>query len=118
MHSYLSGRMALSNVPGHVQTMILVFTSSLPHVIVSTVLFAFLMIFINLCYLRTDTEQFTLLAVAAALAHSDVPNLCDDIWHADQSRGALEDEVVLKSLRGRRVCLSNNGGPGESLRLD
>lgn len=117
MHSYLSGRMALAHVPGRLQTLTLVFTSSLPHVIVSTVLFVFLTIFINICYLRTDAEQFTLLSVAAALAHSDVPNVCDDIRYADETR-AMDGEVVLQSLRGRRVCLTNRGGPGETLRLD
>lgn len=118
MHSYLSGRLALSYVPGRVQTMTLVFTSSLPHVIVSTVLFAFLTLFINLCYLRADTEQFSLFSVATALAHSDVPNLCEDIRYADQTRGVVDEDVALQSLRGRRIRLANNGGPGESLHFE
>ena len=118
MRSFLSGGLASAYVPGRVQTPTLVFTSSLPHVIVSTVLFALLALFINLCYLRADTEQFTLLSVAATLAHSDVPNVCEDIRYADQSQDAIDQEVMLKSLRGRRVYLANAGGPGESLRLE
>ncbi|KAF8606415.1 hypothetical protein BDV93DRAFT_505973 [Ceratobasidium sp. AG-I] len=118
MHSYLSGAVASSYVPGRIQTLTLVFTSSLPHVIASTILFVFLTLFINLCYLRADAEQFTLLSVATALAHSDVPVVCEDIRYADQSQDAIDQDVMLQSLRGRRVHLINTGGPGESLRLE
>lgn len=118
MHSYLSGKMAFSYVPGRIQTQTLAFTSSLPHVIVSTILFAFLTVFINVCYLRTDTEQFTLFSVSAALAHSNVPKLCEDIRYADEYQRTTDQEVVIRSLRGKRVYLTNTGGPGESLRLD
>ncbi|KAF8593443.1 hypothetical protein BDV93DRAFT_566539 [Ceratobasidium sp. AG-I] len=118
MHSYLSGGLASSYVPCRVQTLTLVFTSSLPHVITSTILFAFLTLFINLCYLREATEQFTLLSVAAALTHSDLPSVCEDIRYANQSQDAIDQGVVLQSLRGRRVYLAKTGGPGDSLRLE
>jgi type III secretory pathway component EscS len=118
MRSYLSGAMATAYVPGRAQSLKLVFTSSLPHVVVSTVLFAFLALFINVCYLRSDTEQFTLFSVAAALAHSNVPAVCEDIKYADRGRGAMRENVALKSLEGRRIRLANNGGPGHSLSLE
>ncbi|KAF8606414.1 hypothetical protein BDV93DRAFT_542676 [Ceratobasidium sp. AG-I] len=107
MRSYLSGEIASSYVPGRVQTLTLVFTSSLPHVITSTILFALLTLFINICYLRADAEQFTLLSVATALAHSDVPNVCEDMRYANQTQDPVHQDVVLKSLRGRRVYLAN-----------
>ncbi|KAF8593445.1 hypothetical protein BDV93DRAFT_566541 [Ceratobasidium sp. AG-I] len=117
MRSYLSGEIASSYVPGRIQTLTLVFTSSLPHVIVSTILFAFLTLFINVCFLRSDAQQFTLLSVAVALAHSDVPAVCEEIQYADQTQSAIDQDVMLKSLRGRHLYLAETGGPGESLRL-
>ncbi|CUA75878.1 putative protein YuaQ [Escherichia coli K-12] [Rhizoctonia solani] len=87
MRSYLSGRMSSSVVPGRMQEMKLVFTSSLPQVVVSTVLFVFAAIFINACYLRSDTEQFTLFSVAAALSNSNLGRMCEDVKYVDRGRG-------------------------------
>ncbi|KAG9090136.1 hypothetical protein FRC07_012177, partial [Ceratobasidium sp. 392] len=47
MRAYLAGSMGSAYVPGRTQIPTLVFTSSLPHVIVSTILFAFTALFIN-----------------------------------------------------------------------
>ncbi|KAJ1307266.1 hypothetical protein OPQ81_001379 [Rhizoctonia solani] len=105
MRSYLSGRMASGVVPGRIQAMTLVFTSSLPHVIMSTILFVLATIFINICYLRSDTDQFTLFSVAAALAHSNVGHICEEVKYADRGRGALEEDVALESLRDRKIRL-------------
>ncbi|KAG8715326.1 hypothetical protein FRC11_004628 [Ceratobasidium sp. 423] len=118
MRSYLSGRMASRFVPGRMQEMNLVFTSSLPHVIASTILFILAAIFINICYLRSNTEQFTLFSVAAALANSNVGRVCEDVKYADRGRGALAEDIALKSLEDRKVRLVNNGGPGHSLHME
>ncbi|KAG8777749.1 hypothetical protein FRC12_000230 [Ceratobasidium sp. 428] len=117
MRAYLSGSMATAYVPGRTQTPTLVFTSSLPHVIVSTILFAFTALFINACYLRSDNEQFTLFSLSAALARSNLPAICEDVRYADNGRAVGED-VAIESLRGRRLRLTNNGGPGHSLTLE
>ncbi|CAE6529852.1 unnamed protein product [Rhizoctonia solani] len=105
MRTYLSGRMASSWVPGRVQEMKLVLTSSLPHVVVSTILFVFAAIFISICYLRSDTEQFTLFSVAAALSNSNLGRICEDVKYADRGRGALSEDVALQSLEGRKIHL-------------
>ncbi|KAG8748102.1 hypothetical protein FRC10_008835 [Ceratobasidium sp. 414] len=118
MRAYLSGSMATAYVPGRTQTLTLVFTSSLPHVIVSTILFGFTALFINACYLRSDNEQFTLFSVSAALARSNLPGICEDVRYADHGRGAVREEVALQSLKERRLRLVNNGGPGHSLCLE
>ncbi|KAG9075488.1 hypothetical protein FS749_012825, partial [Ceratobasidium sp. UAMH 11750] len=118
MRAYLSGSMATAYVPGRTQSLTLVFTSSLPHVIVSTILFGFTALFINACYLRSDNEQFTLFSVSAALARSNLPSICEDVRYADHARGAVREEVALESLKGRRLKLVNNGGPGHSLCLE
>ncbi|CAE6514824.1 unnamed protein product [Rhizoctonia solani] len=86
MRSYLSGRMSSSFVPGRMQEMTLVFTTSLPQVVVSTILFIMAAIFINICYLRSDTEQFTLFSVAAALSNSNLVRVCEDVKYADRGR--------------------------------
>ncbi|KEP45499.1 eukaryotic aspartyl protease, partial [Rhizoctonia solani 123E] len=112
MRSYLSGRMASSFVPGRKQKMILAFTSSLPQVIVSTILFIFATIFINLCHLRSDAEQFTLFSVAAALSHSNLSRICEAAKYGDGSQETLAQDVAMKSLENRRICLINNDGPG------
>ncbi|CAE7094541.1 unnamed protein product [Rhizoctonia solani] len=118
MRSYLSGRMSSSLVPGRMQELTLVFTASLPQVIVSTILFAFAAMFINICYLRSDTEQFTLFSVAAALSNSNLGRVCEDVKYVDRGRGALSEDVALKSLEDRKIRLVNNGGPGHSLHMD
>ncbi|KAG8716898.1 hypothetical protein FRC09_015044 [Ceratobasidium sp. 395] len=117
MRSYLSGSMATAYVPGRTQTPTLVFTSSLPHVIVSTILFAFTTLFINACHLRADHEQFTLFSVSVVLARSNLPVICEDVRYADNGR-AVKEDVALESLRGRRLKLTSNGGPGHSLTLE
>ncbi|CAE6429385.1 unnamed protein product [Rhizoctonia solani] len=118
MRSYLSGRMASGFVPGRMQEMTLVFTSSLPHVVVSTILFALVAVFINVCYLRSDTEQFTLVSVSAALANSNVSRVCEDVKYADRTRGALPEDVALQTLESKTIRLVNNGGPGHSLHME
>lgn len=111
--------MASAYVPGRIQTMKLVFTSSLPHVIVSTILFACVTLFINFCYLRSDTEQFTLFSVAKALVHSNVGRVCEDLTYVDGPQGgALPEDIALESLENRRILLTKNGGPGHSLHLE
>ncbi|KAG8761755.1 hypothetical protein FRC11_013287 [Ceratobasidium sp. 423] len=118
MRSYLSGQMASSFVPGRMQEMTLVPTSSPPHVIVSTILFTCAAIFINICYLRSNTEQFTLFSVAAALAHSNVGCICEDVKYAGGEQGALAEDVALKSLGDRKILLVNGGGPRYSLHME
>ncbi|QRW03774.1 hypothetical protein RhiLY_02773 [Ceratobasidium sp. AG-Ba] len=118
MRSYLAGSMGSAYVPGRTQTPTLVFTSSLPHVIVSTILFVLIALFVNVCHFRSENEQFTLFSVAAALAHSNLPAICEDIRYADHGKGAVREDVALETLRGRRVKLVNSGGPGHSLNLE
>ncbi|KAF8754104.1 Mitochondrial carrier [Rhizoctonia solani] len=105
MRSYLSGRMSSSFVPGRMQEMKLVFTSSLPHVVVSTILFTLAAVFINVCYLRSDTEQFTLVSVSAALANSNLGRVCEDVKYADRTQGTLPEDVVIKTLENRTIPL-------------
>ncbi|QRW17684.1 peroxisomal adenine nucleotide transporter 1 [Rhizoctonia solani] len=89
MRSYLSGRMSSSFVPGRMQEM-------------------------N----WSDTEQFTLVSVSAALANSNLGRVCEDVKYADRTQGTLPEDVVIKTLENRTIRLVNNGGPGHSLHID
>jgi len=78
MKVFLDGSMAVSYVPGRTYSQVLVFTSSLPHVIVSTVVFFFLTLFLVVCHFRTPVPQFTFFQVATALAGSECPALFEE----------------------------------------
>ncbi|KAF8680317.1 Eukaryotic aspartyl protease [Rhizoctonia solani] len=99
MRSYLSGNMAWSFVPGRMQEAKLVFTSSLPHVITSTILFTLAALFIIVCHFRPETEQFTLFSVAAVLADSSLGGVCRDVKYADCDGKELPEGIALKALK-------------------
>ncbi|KAG7087188.1 hypothetical protein E1B28_013169 [Marasmius oreades] len=110
MTSYLSGKISTSFVPGRIQSVKLVFTSSLPHVIVSTVLFGIVTIWIIVCYFRPHAAKFTLVSVAAVLGQgSNVVEVCDSVSDSD--------EVAFKHLKNRGVRLEDRNGLGSSLTL-
>ncbi|KAL0566575.1 hypothetical protein V5O48_015439 [Marasmius crinis-equi] len=90
MVTYLSGKFGTAYVPGRFQTVNLVFQSSLPQVIASTVLFSLITIFINLCFFRSYTEKFTLFAISASLARSNIPELSEAVREAGEGEHAVE----------------------------
>ncbi|KAL0574659.1 hypothetical protein V5O48_007306 [Marasmius crinis-equi] len=104
MVSYLSGKFGTAHVPGRFQTVKLVFQSSIPQVIASTVLFGLVTLFIDLCFFRSYTEKFTLVAVSASLARSNISEVCE---------GAREDlgggERALDQMGRNPVRLVDDG---------
>ncbi|QRV92668.1 peroxisomal adenine nucleotide transporter 1 [Ceratobasidium sp. AG-Ba] len=106
MRAYLSGSLGSAIVPGRIQTSILIFTSSLPHVVVSTILFVLIALFVNMCYFRSKEEQFTLVSVATALARSDLPVLCQEVRQAGREQGLLSEVDAMAALQQRRVQLN------------
>ncbi|KAG7087197.1 hypothetical protein E1B28_013178 [Marasmius oreades] len=108
MTSYLSGKISTSFVPGRIQSVKLVFTSSLPHVIVSTVLFGIVTIWIVVCYFRPHAAKFTLVSVAAVLGQgSNVVEVCDSVSDSE--------EVAFKHLKNRAVRLEDQNRPGSGI---
>ncbi|KAJ3481629.1 hypothetical protein NLI96_g7530 [Meripilus lineatus] len=72
--AYLDGSFSTAYVPGRVSVKRLVFVSSLPQVIASTILFVLLLGILILSHFRRTTPQFTLSSVAAALDGSEIPS--------------------------------------------
>ncbi|KIJ59438.1 hypothetical protein HYDPIDRAFT_118539 [Hydnomerulius pinastri MD-312] len=71
---YLAGFMGTAYVPGRVSTRDIIFTSSTPHVAVSTVIFALLSALIVLAHFRPGKgSEFTLINIAAAVHGSELP---------------------------------------------
>lgn len=70
---YLEGGLGKSYVPGRVTKNVGLISSSLPHVIVSTILMLILGVFGIAAHFRAKVPQFTFVDVARSMAGSDVP---------------------------------------------
>lgn len=103
---YLSGPIGTAYVPGRVATQMLVFGSSLPHVIVSTFLFACLSLLVIIAHFRRGKDhKFTLFGVATALQGSEIPTRFSQTrWE----QGGATEEEVMKSLGTRLISMSRN----------
>ena len=104
MKTFLSGVIATEIVPGGYTEEQMVFTSSLGHVIISAIFFAFLTIALVAAQFRKGRVPFTFVNVAAALADSDVPQKCVEMT---QMKVGTEERKVLKlvpSGDGRFNC--------------
>ncbi|KAF9236444.1 hypothetical protein BU15DRAFT_77025 [Melanogaster broomeanus] len=72
--SYLGGNVGMAYVPGRVSTTEIIFSSSIPNVVVSTVIFTILTVLIVLAQFRSGKgTEFTLINVAAAFHGSELP---------------------------------------------
>lgn len=72
--AYITGSEGTAYVPGRVSSMQLIFTSSLPNVIMSTVAFALLWALTIFAHFRKGKSyDFTLVNVGAALHNSEIP---------------------------------------------
>ncbi|KAF9236441.1 hypothetical protein BU15DRAFT_77022 [Melanogaster broomeanus] len=72
--SYLAGYLGTAYVPGRVSTTEIIFSSSIPNVVVSTVIFTILTVLIVLAQFRPGKGmEFTLINVAAAFHGSELP---------------------------------------------
>ena len=104
MKTVLSGTFATVNVMGGYAEEQMVFTSSLGHVIISAIFFAFLTITLVASQFRKGRVPFTFVNVAAALADSDVPQKCVEM---KKFKAGTEERKVLKLVRsgdGRFNC--------------
>ncbi|QRV92695.1 hypothetical protein RhiJN_20713 [Ceratobasidium sp. AG-Ba] len=106
MRAYLSGSLGSAMVPGRIQTPTLIFTSSFPHVVASTVLFILIAMFVNLSHFRSKEEHFTLVSVATSLAHSNLPVLFQEIRQAGCEESILSETDAIATLQGKHVRLN------------
>jgi len=110
MKTVLSGAIDRETVPGGYIEEQMVFTSSLGHVITSTILFAFLTIALVAAQFRKGRVAFTLVDVAAALAGSDVPRKSVEMM---QFKAGTAEKKVLKFVPigdGRFNCVYESVG--------
>jgi len=97
MKTVLSGAVDTEPVPGSYTEEQMVFISSLGHIIVSAILFAFLTIALVAAQFRKGRVSFTLVNVAAALADSDVPQKSVEMT---QFKAGMGERKVLKLIPG------------------
>jgi len=111
---YMTGALGTAYVPGRISKTNLVFNSSLPYVIVSTLLFSALSLVVVIAHFRSGKEdQFTLFGVAAALHGSEIPAQFARM-KADEG---LSDEWLVKALGDRKVSMTKNADGSLALRL-
>jgi hypothetical protein len=105
MKTVLSGQIANETVPGGYAEERIVFTSSLGHVIISAILFAFLTIALVAAQLRKGRVPFTLVNVAAALADSDVPQKSMEMTEFKVGTGERKVLKLVLGGDGRLYCV-------------
>ncbi|KAF9254330.1 hypothetical protein L218DRAFT_1049965 [Marasmius fiardii PR-910] len=96
MISYLSGQFSTTYVPGRFSSSRFIFTCSIPHLIVSTVLFAIITIWVV-------TARFTLISIAAVMARSNAGERCEDAGMG--SGGEFSEGVAFEQLKDHAVLL-------------
>ncbi|KAJ8592173.1 hypothetical protein M405DRAFT_813168 [Rhizopogon salebrosus TDB-379] len=72
--SYLAGYLGTAYVPAKLFSSQVVFVSSMPFIIASTVMFGMLFILMVIMHFRRDGKSFNLVSVSAALHGSNLPN--------------------------------------------
>jgi hypothetical protein len=105
MKTLLSGRIATASVPGGYAEEQMVFTSSLGHIIISAILFAFLTIALVAAQFRKGRVPFTLVNVAAALADSDVPQKSVEMTEFNAGTGERKVLKLVPGGDGRVYCV-------------
>ena len=93
-------------VPGRTSKTALVYTSSKPHLVLSTILFIILVAFLGVCHFRAPIPQFTFVSLAASLAHSDTPRQLDEA--RVDSEGLLAEQELLDLLGDKYLELEGD----------
>lgn len=105
---FLNGAVSKAYVPGRLSTEQIIFTSSLPQVIVSTVLFFLLCTVAAVSHFRKEIPKFTFFNVAASLDGSDIPRV---MGQARNDAGPeMREPDMVSTLGGQSVVV----GVGES----
>ncbi|KAH7885583.1 hypothetical protein F5I97DRAFT_1417124 [Phlebopus sp. FC_14] len=118
MKPYVSGTLATAYVPGRVASVKHIFTSSMPHVVASTILFVLLSTLSMVAHFRKGKgNEFTLLNVAAIMRESELPEIVEYETMAVVSRRSRRHwtdrnvgHEVADRLKDKRVVLEGRGG--------
>jgi hypothetical protein len=105
MKKFLSGKIATEYVPGGYTHEQIVFTSSLGHMFISVILFAFLTFALVAAQFRKGRVSFTLVNVAAALADSDVPQKSVEMTEFKAGTGERKVLKLVPGGDGRVYCV-------------
>ncbi|KAG8917533.1 hypothetical protein FRC02_003054 [Tulasnella sp. 418] len=105
---FVDGTVSYRYVPSRSSRLALVFSSSRPHLVTSTVVFVALSIFVIAVHFRKPVPQFTLFAVASSLAGSQLPRILEDTRQGEGS--PLLERHALRELRDRSVRLEGDAG--------
>ncbi|KAG8966581.1 hypothetical protein FRC03_011637 [Tulasnella sp. 419] len=106
---FVDGTLLHYYVPSRTNRLILIFVSSFPHLVASTVVFVALSIFVIVVHFRKPVPQFTLFAVASSLSGSELPSTLEDVR---QGEGApLIERFALEELQVSSVKV-DRGSPG------
>jgi hypothetical protein len=100
---YFSGELGHTYAPARMTKPMGRFESSLPHVVVSTLLMIALAIFGIIAHFRKEIPQFTFVNVARSMADSDVPHK------------VIEDEVAQNALAGKVLSVNTRPVKGASV---
>ncbi|TCD68236.1 hypothetical protein EIP91_011305 [Steccherinum ochraceum] len=111
---FFNGAISTAYVPARLSTQQIVFTSSLPQVIVSTILFVLLCAIAGAAHFRNEIPKFSLFSVASSLDGSDVPRTLGQVRNDADPRTRESD--MLASL-GRRSVVAGMGESGPVLHL-
>ncbi|KAG1767558.1 hypothetical protein EDD22DRAFT_875473 [Suillus occidentalis] len=123
--AYITGGEGTAYVPGRVSSMQLIFTSSLPNVIMSTVAFALLWALTIFAHFRKGKSyDFTLVNVGAALHNSEIPEQFSQMKaHAANNKISRSrwvhhsaDQDVVEMLGAHDIALLKSRGL-DSLRI-
>ncbi|KAH8099629.1 hypothetical protein BXZ70DRAFT_942665 [Cristinia sonorae] len=111
----LDGAFSVDNVPARVLTEQVTFSSSVPHMIVSTVLVAVSLVVVVVSHFRKSKPSFTLFNIAASLEGSEIPRMAGRV-REEAGLNARESDMV-KMLGKKAVIVGSKGDGGVVLNL-
>lgn len=92
--AFLDGTLSTAYVPARIPVERLIFVTSLPQVIASTILFGLLLGISIFSHFRRTTPQFTLFSIAAALDGSEIPSIFAKAKRCADPKSREEDMVA------------------------
>ncbi|KAI0075492.1 hypothetical protein K474DRAFT_1676366 [Panus rudis PR-1116 ss-1] len=102
---FMQGAVSKTYVPARLTSSRIIFTSSLPQVIASTIIFVLLLVITFIAQFRKEVPAFTLFSVAAALDRSEIPATFAQVRNLYDVKARLTQEEAVQSFEGTRVVL-------------
>lgn len=116
MKLMLQGNISTAYVPARMSTQLVIFTSSLPQVIATTVLLLILLVIMGVAFFRREMPQFTLYSVASSLDGSSIPPAFAQV--RNESDPSVSEGEMIDAFGGRSVMLSKTSAKYGTLQLE